>query len=188
MQVTKGEARIAVRSRVMTLLGEQLITDEVAAISELVKNAWDADATKVLVQLVHVSEPDGYVLVKDNGHGMTREKVLSSWLELGTLSKTSIDSKPAERPGREDAEDVRVGSEDSSIDLPKERLSESGQRVYLGEKGLGRLAVHKLGNLTELVTRRQNAESETSLTIDWAAFRKRGVSPGRSGHVGRISA
>jgi DNA mismatch repair ATPase MutL len=29
----------------MLSLGEQLITDEVAAVSELVKNAYDADAT-----------------------------------------------------------------------------------------------------------------------------------------------
>ncbi len=165
MQVTKGQAKIAVRSRVMTLLGEQLITDEVAAISELVKNAWDADAKKVRVKLFHVSEPDGYVLVKDNGHGMTREKVLSAWLELGTLSKTKTESTVVEN----------TESEEAKIEKTQEpRMSESGKRVYLGEKGLGRLAVHKLGDITELVTRRENSYLETSVTLDWAKFESEG--------------
>ena len=122
----------------MLLLGEQLITDEVAAVSELVKNAYDADATKAVVTLSHVSEKTdvGYITIRDNGHGMTLETVLSSWLELGTLSKArGPDLKP--------------------------RFSESGKRVCLGEKGLGRLAVHKLGYLTELVTRGVNSNSRS---------------------------
>jgi len=142
----KGQAHIIARARLMVLLGEQLITDEIAAVSELVKNAYDANATKVEVTLSNVSEPTGgYIRVRDNGHGMTLETVLSSWLELGTLSKAR-------------------GS-----DLAP-RLSEGDKRVCLGEKGLGRLAVHKLGHFTELVTRRTGASLETKLTLDWAAF------------------
>jgi signal transduction histidine kinase len=130
----------------MLLLGEQLITDEAAAVSELVKNAYDADATKVNVSLSHVSEPEvGCIVIKDNGHGMSFDTVLSSWLELGTLSKArKADLKP--------------------------RLSESERRVCLGEKGLGRLAVHKLGSVTELVTKRAETNVETKLTLDWTAF------------------
>jgi signal transduction histidine kinase len=134
----------------MRLLGEQLITDEIAAISELVKNSWDADAKSVIVTLFNVSEPDGYIQIKDNGHGMTRETVLSSWLELGTLSKTRT-------PGE------------------KRRKSESGKRPYLGEKGLGRLAINKLGELTELVTRRTNENLETKVVLDWTKFETGGL-------------
>ena len=132
----------------MLLLGEQLITDEVAAVSELVKNAYDADAPRVNVTLSNVSEPDaGYIVIKDNGHGMSQETVISSWLELGTLSKArSADLKP--------------------------RFSESGKRLCLGEKGLGRLAVHKLGNVTELVTKRAKTNYETRIVVDWTAFEK----------------
>jgi len=144
--VKKGQAQITARARLMLLLGEQLITDEVAAVSELVKNAYDADATNVVVTLFNVSEPEvGYIIVRDNGHGMSLETVLSSWLELGTLSKArGPDLKP--------------------------RFSENGKRVCLGEKGLGRLAVHKLGYVTELVTKRANTNLETKLTLDWTAF------------------
>lgn len=142
----KGQAKIVARARLMLLLGEQLITDEVAAISELVKNAYDADATKTIVTLFGLSEPkEGYIIVRDNGHGMTHDQAISSWLELGTLSK-------ARGPDR------------------TPQLTESGKRVCLGEKGLGRLAVHKLGYWTELVTRRTNSKSETRLVIDWTAY------------------
>jgi len=146
--VKKGEAHVTARARLMLLLGEQLITDEVAAISELVKNAYDADATKVVVTLFHISDPKtGHIVIRDNGHGMTSDVVLSSWLELGTLSKArGTDLKP--------------------------RFSEKKKRPFLGEKGLGRLAVHKLGHRTELITRRIDADVETRLTIDWTAFEK----------------
>jgi len=46
MEKVSGKASFKARSRIMLLLGEQLITDETAAISELIKNAYDADATK----------------------------------------------------------------------------------------------------------------------------------------------
>jgi len=146
--VKRGEARVRARSRLMLLLGEQLITDEIAAMSELVKNAYDADATEVKVSLHQVSEQDkGYIIIKDNGHGMSTDTVLSSWLELGTLSKArGADRKP--------------------------RFSESRKRVCLGEKGLGRLAVHKLGYQTELVSRRKGSKLETKLILDWQAFEK----------------
>jgi signal transduction histidine kinase len=146
--LSSGQAKIVARARLMMLLGEQLITDEIAAISELAKNAYDADAKKVIIELSHVSEPEnGYIMVKDNGHGMTRETVLSSWLELGTLSK----------------------ARGSNL---KPRLSEFMKRVYLGEKGLGRLAINKLGDQTELVTRRVNTSLETKILFDFIAFEK----------------
>jgi len=146
--IEKGQGHIAARPRLMLLLGEQLITDEVAAVSELVKNAFDADAKRVIVKLSNVDDPEnGYIVIRDDGHGMTRETVLSSWLELGTLSKA-----------REE-------------DL-KPRYSESGKRIYLGEKGLGRLAVHKLGYVTELITKRIDSNVESKLILDWTTFQK----------------
>lgn len=144
--IEKGKAHVAARARLMLLLGDQLITDEVAAVSELVKNAYDADATKIEVTLHNVSNPqNGYIVVKDDGHGMTLETVLSSWLELGTLFK---------------ARGLKG----------KIQFSEFKKRIYLGEKGLGRLAVNKLGSLTELVTRRKGGDKEIKLTMDWTAF------------------
>jgi two-component sensor histidine kinase len=86
--IKTGQAHVAARARLMLLLGEQLITDEIAAVSELVKNSYDADAEEVRVTLHDPSNIEaGYIEVWDNGNGMSIETVLSSWLELGTLSK-----------------------------------------------------------------------------------------------------
>ena len=61
----------------MLLLGEQLITDEVAAVSELVKNSYDADAVKVDIILRDVSTgAAGTIIVQDDGMGMSRNTVL----------------------------------------------------------------------------------------------------------------
>lgn len=134
------------RSRLMLLLGEQLITDEVAAVSELVKNSYDADARKVRVQLLNVSKKEqGKVVIIDNGNGMTKDQLITSWLELGSISKIRKEGEPA-------------------------RVSENLKRLYLGEKGLGRLAVHKIGKKTEIVTRRKDEEHETRMILDWTLF------------------
>ncbi len=148
--IKEGQAKIMARSRLMILLGEQLITDEIAAVSELVKNSYDADAEEVKVSLLNVSDSEvGQIVVKDKGNGMSLDTVLSSWLELGTLYK----ARGADQ---------------------KARFSEFKKRVLLGEKGLGRLAVHKLGHVTELVTRRVGENVETKLTIDWTSFEHEG--------------
>jgi signal transduction histidine kinase len=144
--IKKTKAKFVARARLMVLLGEQLITDEIAALSELVKNSYDADAKEVTVTLDNVSDPDiGYIVIKDTGNGMSFQKVKSAWLELGTLSK----------------------ARDSNLE-PK--YSESGKRVSLGEKGLGRLSVHKLGLYTELITKRAKLKYETRLILDWSNF------------------
>jgi len=130
----------------MLQLGEQLITDEVAAISELVKNSYDADATEVTITLNNVStESDGFIRILDNGSGMSRDSMIVGWLELATINKAR---KPDE----------------------KARHSPIFGRSILGEKGLGRLAVHKLGLVTEIVSRAVDAENEAVLTIDWSRF------------------
>ena len=43
----KGSARMRPRARLIGLIGEELISDEPVALVELVKNAYDADATCV---------------------------------------------------------------------------------------------------------------------------------------------
>ena len=144
--VTRGKSNFVAVARLMAELGDQLITDEIAAVFELIKNSYDADASEVQVIMRKGSDREkGEIRNIDNGNGMTRETLLKGWLELGTALK-------ARKPG-------------GGI-----RRSEFKKRPYLGEKGLGRLSVHKLGSRTEIVTRRANSDVESGLTIDWDAF------------------
>jgi hypothetical protein len=43
-----GRARMRPRARIIALIGDELISDEAVAVVELVKNAYDADATKLV--------------------------------------------------------------------------------------------------------------------------------------------
>ena len=139
----RGTAPFRARARLLLLLGEQLITDEVTAAFELIKNSYDADATNVIVELQDVSNMDkGSISIRDNGIGMSKDKIITSWLELGTFSKTGTTGN---------------------------RVSPGG-RPYLGEKGIGRLAVHKLGHHTVITTREQGSQDEIEVTIDWKRF------------------
>lgn len=73
------------RARVLQALGSELISSEVVALSELVKNSYDADATRVLIRIN--PHGDGVIEVIDNGIGMSLATIRSAWLEPATPSK-----------------------------------------------------------------------------------------------------
>lgn len=66
-----GFAPLRPRARIMRTLGDELISSEVVAVIELVKNAYDADATRVLVRFLPPLEAGkGGIDILDDGHGM----------------------------------------------------------------------------------------------------------------------
>ena len=125
-------------ARVLAHLGEDLIKDESIALLELVKNSYDAGATKCVVDfnfdifgsLIEIS-------ISDNGSGMSLDTIENIWLVIGTDNK-------------------------------KNRLISHRQgRLPLGEKGIGRLGVHKLGNDIKLYSKHSD-ENEVYVSIDWS--------------------
>jgi hypothetical protein len=135
------DRRFRPRARIMRTLGDELISSEVVALIELVKNAYDADATRVLLRFRDRLEPgQGGIDVIDDGHGMTVETVEGAWLEPAT---------PYRR---------------------RSPRSEEFGRPVLGEKGIGRFAVSRLADDLELVTRRPGAPVETHALFDWRLF------------------
>ncbi|HDD45091.1 MAG TPA: hypothetical protein ENG63_09585 [Candidatus Desulfofervidus auxilii] len=134
------------RARLMLQLGEQLIRNESIALLELIKNAYDADASKVKVIMKNIDEPEkGSIIIEDDGSGMTEDIIKNVWMEPGSDYKENLFKK--------------------GIKTPKFK------RLPLGEKGIGRFAAHKLGELITLITRANN-EQEILLKIDWTAFEK----------------
>ena len=129
------------RARILRTLGEELISSEMVAVIELVKNAYDADATRVLVRFQGpLQKGKGSIEIIDNGHGMSFGTVLSAWMEPATYIKK------------------------------KRARSEHLRRRMLGEKGIGRFAAARLTNKLELITRRKSSENETNAVFDWAIF------------------
>jgi len=63
-------------------LGERLVGRPHIALAELVKNSYDADASKVLI-----SFDSDRILVADDGHGMTPNEFREFWMRIGSPHK-----------------------------------------------------------------------------------------------------
>ncbi|WP_214772387.1 ATP-binding protein [Exiguobacterium sp. s39] len=92
-------ATFRTRARAVDLLGKQQIRDEVTAISELLRNSYDADAN---YGTIDVNTKQNQIIISDDGEGMTRKDIEEKWLTLGTHSKTNNIKKT--RKGR-----VKIG-------------------------------------------------------------------------------
>lgn len=125
--------------RVFAALGSELVTNDVVAIIELVKNSYDALATHVDVR-IYKSEDDkeGVIEVADNGTGMNRAIIEDVWCVVGT-------------PYR--------------LDRPVSGSGRTSRRVS-GSKGLGRLSAARLGKRLELITK-SGKESCWHVDLDW---------------------
>ena len=131
------------RAQILLQLGEQLIKNENIAILELVKNAYDADAKKVVVNMRSIDSKDiGYIEIHDDGCGMSIDIIRDIWMEPGNSHKKGV--------------------------VERKERSELG-RLPIGEKGIGRFGVHKLGKVIELVSKMEGRQ-EVALNIDWRIF------------------
>lgn len=127
------------KAHLLRLLGDELIGDDRLAIFELVKNSYDADANEVDVCL-SLNSTVPYISILDNGTGMDENDLVNKWLELATDSKR-INKTPSKKYNR----------------LP------------LGEKGVGRLAVHKLGRFLTMATKKESGRTYT-IELDWLSL------------------
>jgi len=145
-------ASFQTRGRVIDLLGREQIADAPAAISELLKNALDAGATKTEINYLKDKK---CIVVSDFGLGMRQSDLLEKWLVLATESKR----------GEPDTDWMEYAS-------PEQRKLILDQPP-LGEKGIGRLAVAALGRAVLVWSRwgkGKNAE-KTLLFVHWDLFR-----------------
>ncbi len=94
-QSKSGHAKMRPRARLISLIGDELISDESVAVVELVKNAYDADATNVSVRFE--GKESNTLIVSDNGVGMSLETIITGWFEPGTILKKRKERSPAGR-------------------------------------------------------------------------------------------
>jgi len=141
---THTTVNFSVSPRLVAMLGQHLIRDNTVGLMELIKNGYDADASEVMVAMYDLAHPDHTVIiVEDDGDGMTREVLMGPFLTVAHGHKESAKEQ--------------------------EQRSVRG-RIPLGEKGVGRFAVHKLGHRLELITRPRGQATELVLEIDWDQF------------------
>ncbi len=76
------------RARIIRTIGDQLISGPEAAVIELVKNAYDADASYVWIRFTPPLEASkGRISIKDDGHGMSLSDVQDKWMEPATAHR-----------------------------------------------------------------------------------------------------
>src|SRR5438477_9125205 len=79
--------RFTADAGLISRLGLQLVARQETAVSELVKNAYDADATEVKLIFSASDRPGGRLLVDDNGNGMDREQLVNGFMRLASSDK-----------------------------------------------------------------------------------------------------
>lgn len=77
----------SVSARVALQLGRESISSSVTAILELVKNAYDADATLVRIRFFGLGSPQPQLVIEDNGRGMSVDDLRNHWMVIGTANK-----------------------------------------------------------------------------------------------------
>ena len=131
------------RARTVDHLGREQIADCPTAISELWKNAFDAYARNVELNIYDGEEPAAAIV--DDGHGMNSDEFAERWLVVGTEAKaTGAATAPVDRHG------LRL-------------------RPRQGQKGIGRLSCANLGPVLLLVSKRTRDPFVAAL-VDWRLF------------------
>jgi HSP90 family molecular chaperone len=87
------------RPRIGGELGERLVTKNYVALSELIKNAYDADATEVTICFVGSNaggKPGNKAEIQiiDNGHGMSFQDLQDFWMRVATANKQKTTKSP----------------------------------------------------------------------------------------------
>ena len=84
--LARGTLTFSIESRLLRELGERLVKQPEVAIVELIKNAYDADASECTVEY----DPQNTIVVADDGIGMTLDRFTDGWMRVGTSSKKGI--------------------------------------------------------------------------------------------------
>lgn len=141
-------------ARLLTMLGEQLITNEQIALAELIKNAYDADADWVKISFEDFGiikdqdefelTPQSKIIIEDNGCGMDLETIEHSWMNPATPNKKAKDNEVRRTPKK--------------------------KRIIQGEKGIGRFAILKLGRDIKIMTRPEGSDKEYFVDYNLSAY------------------
>lgn len=122
-------------------LGKELVGRSETAVSELIKNSYDADSTVVNVRFINTNNIDGTLVISDNGVGMDYEQLKKGFMTI------------------------------SSTDKLHNPQSKKFNRGKAGRKGIGRFATQGLGKKLIIITQTEIDDSALKVTIDWTDYK-----------------
>lgn len=127
-------------ARVPMQLGRESISSSTVAMSELIKNGYDADAEDVHVEFHIRDKALSTLVLRDDGNGMDADTIYDHWLKIGTDFKSGVE------------------------------LSINKKRVLTGAKGLGRLGLDRLSKKVVLYTKKKGSNTVIQLVVDWRRY------------------
>ena len=142
MSVNEEKLYLRFHGRIIDSLGIQMYQSPVAAIAELIANAWDADARNVAVTLPADLSGQPTIIVRDDGCGMSFEQCQKLYLNVGRNRRIDDDT------GR----------------------SPNGRPV-LGRKGIGKFAGFGIAELLEVDTTSAENGERTVFHLDLSDLR-----------------
>lgn len=137
----RKKLHLTFHGRIIDSLGIQMYQSPVAAVAELIANAWDADATQVAVTLPADNLPSAELVVRDNGAGMTFTECQERYLNVGRNRRL------------EDGERT------------------PGGRPALGRKGIGKFAGFGIARVVEIETVSAKTGERTIFSLDLQKLR-----------------
>jgi len=150
--MANSKYKFDITPHIVRQLGEQLVSDEITALLELIKNSYDADASYVSIEIntsgqylkekLYYPSHNGFITVEDDGFGMSEETILKSWLIISYSQKRQLKEAKKTTPGG---------------------------RIPLGDKGLGRLSTQRLADICEIFTN-ENSKDGSHLAFNWKDF------------------
>lgn len=134
------EVGFSIDAGLIQRLGYELVGRAETAVSELIKNSYDADATVVDVDFVNTSVSGGTLVISDNGLGMTKQQLINGFMRI------------------------------SSTDKLHNPTSTRFHRTKAGKKGIGRFAAQRLGERLIIITQTKESTNAIRIEIDWNEY------------------
>lgn len=127
-------------TNIKNLFGKGLVTDQVAAVFELVKNSFDADARNVHIKFDDLDSENPKLTIIDDGTGMSLDDIKEKWMVIGTNSKKNMMFSPI------------------------------FNRPLNGDKGIGRFSVDRLGKHLKMEAIKADSNTCIIADFDWTLF------------------
>jgi len=143
------QLQFKISAALKNIIGRDLINDDFIAVFELVKNSYDAHATKVEITFDNIDTEQPKIIIKDNGKGMNYDDLINKWLFVAYSAK-------------------KEGTEEDNYDY---RDKIKVKRAYAGAKGIGRFSCDRLGTNLYLETIKDEPNSKVEVLVtDWEKF------------------
>ena len=135
-----------VSGKITKLLGRESVSEAITALFETLKNSHDADAIGVTINVENIATGATTIRIKEEkADGMTYDEIENKFFVIGTYSKAPTKNEAV-------------------------RITKRLKRKMLGNKGVGRFSLERLGTKVKIISKPFNTLEKYTFEIDWDRF------------------